>query len=271
MNYRKDRDGSYPLFSPNRSDLKQQCILGAFNFEEKMAHSHYQYLLIDADHTIYDFDRCQEEALEQTFLDFGQTFLPEWHPIYTRLNLAAWDAHERGILTREQIRTVRFSQLAAEVGIHLDPESYHERYVEHLSGIVHYLDTAESSLHELAKSFTLAMITNGLPNVQRPRLSRSSITPLFSAIVISGEISKTKPDPAFFNHTLDQLGNPSPEDCLVIGDNLFADIGGGQNAGMHTCWFNPHGKSNAEPGVTPTFTVRNWDEIKSLLASDSIN
>lgn len=225
----------------------------------------YRYLLIDADHTIYDFDRCQEEALEKTFQDFGQTFRAEWHPIYTRLNLAAWDAHERGILTREQIRTVRFTQLAEEVGIQLDPELYHERYVEHLSGIVHYLDTAEAALHELAKSYKLAMITNGLPNVQRPRLARSSITPLFSAIIISGEISKTKPDPAFFSHTLHQLGNPSPSQCLVIGDNLFADIGGGQNAGMHTCWFNPNGKINGEPGVLPTFTVRNWNEITGML------
>ncbi|MCB0657396.1 MAG: YjjG family noncanonical pyrimidine nucleotidase [Saprospiraceae bacterium] len=225
----------------------------------------YRYLLIDADHTIYDFDRSQAEALERTFAAFEQSFRPEWHSIYTKYNLAAWDAHERGILTREEIRTVRFTQLAKEVGIELDAEAYHERYVENLSQIVHYLDTAEDTLHVLAQHFGLALITNGLPNVQRPRLARSSITPLFKAIVISGEIHRTKPDPDFFAHTVEALGGPAPDECLVIGDNLFADIGGGQQAGMHTCWFNPTGKPNQEPGVQPTYSVRTWMDIRQML------
>lgn len=46
---------------------------------------------------------------------------------------------------------------------------------------------------------------------------------------------------------LAQLPGVRPEQCLMIGDSLTADIAGGRAAGMHTCWFDPADRGAALP------------------------
>ena len=52
----------------------------------------------------------------------------------------------------------------------------------------------------------------------------------------------------------------------MVGDSLTSDIRGGLNAGLHTIWFNPHGKS-LRPGISPEHTICQLSELSSLLAS----
>ena len=52
----------------------------------------------------------------------------------------------------------------------------------------------------------------------------------------------------------------------MVGDSLTSDIRGGLNAGLHTIWFNPHGKS-LRPGISPEYTICQLSELSSLLAS----
>ena len=33
------------------------------------------------------------------------------------------------------------------------------------------------------------------------------------------------------------------DQVLIVGDSLTSDIRGGNNAGIPTCWYNPHGLS----------------------------
>jgi 2-haloacid dehalogenase len=38
------------------------------------------------------------------------------------------------------------------------------------------------------------------------------------------------------------LDSPPKETAVMVGDNLSADIRGGVNYGIATCWYNPHGR-----------------------------
>ena len=49
-----------------------------------------------------------------------------------------------------------------------------------------------------------------------------------------------------------------------LGDSITSDMQGGINAGMHTCWFNPHGKQGRED-IVPEYTVKSLEEIPDLL------
>ncbi len=86
---------------------------------------------------------------------------------------------------------------------------------------------------------TLALVTNGIGEVQRARIARTGIGPFFDAIVISGEVGTSKPGAAIFDLTFAELGNPERETTLMIGDNLSSDIVGGIDYGIDTCWYAP--------------------------------
>ena len=65
-------------------------------------------------------------------------------------------------------------------------------YMEQL--VIHYefLPGAKEVLRELNGHFQLVYITNGLADVQRPRLQLSEIDHLFESIIIADEIGHQK-------------------------------------------------------------------------------
>ena len=51
---------------------------------------------------------------------------------------------------------------------------------------------------------------------------------------------------------------------LMVGDDLLADIKGGLNAGVDTCWFNPGNLEN-KSGITPKYTVSSYEELYRIV------
>lgn len=49
-----------------------------------------------------------------------------------------------------------------------------------------------------------------------------------------------KPNPLFFEHVLKEL-KAKPEECVMIGDRLHADVSGGNHMGMFTIYVKKHG------------------------------
>ena len=45
----------------------------------------------------------------------------------------------------------------------------------------------------------------------------------------------------YFDYVFERIPNFAPEEGLIIGDSLSADIKDGYVAGIDTCWFNPKG------------------------------
>ena len=99
-----------------------------------------------------------------------------------------------------------------------------------------------------------------MKEVQRPRLQKTEIQRFFEIIVVSDEIGVSKPHPGFFEHAFHQMQRPPTEKVLVVGDNLEADIKGGNQSGTDTCWYNPKKRTN-ETGILPNYEISSLEEL----------
>jgi 2-haloacid dehalogenase len=225
----------------------------------------YQWLLFDADDTLFDYVAAEAAALRATFLDHGLPYDPATLATYQRVNRAAWREFEEGRITQVMLRTQRFEHLFADLRVTTDIGAFARAYLEHLGRQAQLVDGALEVVRALARTHQLAIITNGLADVQRPRLAASAIRAHVAALVISEEVGAAKPDRAIFDAAFARMGMPSPSEVLMIGDSLSSDIAGGIGYGLDTCWVNPRGLPG-RADLAPTYEVRHVTELPALLA-----
>ena len=224
----------------------------------------YDWLLFDADNTILDFNQAQRHALKESLTEIGVIFRSQHDQIYDRINRSCWRAYEEGKLTKAMLRYRRFQLFFMEIGLKEDPQTFGERYLIHLSQSTAMVEGALELLTALKDKYQLALVTNGIKEVQRSRLALSGLGTYFSYIAISDEIGVAKPDGAFFDHVFEGLENPAKERTLIIGDNLNADIRGGLDFGIHACWFN-YDRRERYLEVAPTYEITHLAELYSFL------
>jgi len=251
----------------------------------------YELILLDADGTLLDYDRAERHAIETTFRDFGLGFSDQILARYRAVNDALWKELERGNTTSAELRVERFRRLLAEIceaaqesgsaqasaqtpapGIAPvpaaapapDAATLSRCYLRHLAEGSYVIDGAEDICRYMAQRYTLAILTNGIAEVQRSRLSKSVLRDIIPHVIISEEVGLSKPDPRIFEYAMDMLGHPRRETVLMVGDSLSSDIRGGVNAGIHTCWYNPDGATCRED-LAPTYEIRALHELRLLL------
>jgi HAD superfamily hydrolase (TIGR01549 family) len=149
------------------------------------------------------------------------------------------------------------------LGESVSAEAFSETYIDALGKGAFLIPGAEELCDYLASAYPLALVTNGLAKVQRPRFEASTIRRHFRALVISEEVGVAKPAPEIFLRACEALGI-SPGDCLMIGDSLGSDIAGAMNCGMDSCWVNLQGTVN-DTGINSTYEVRSLAEIREIL------
>lgn len=232
----------------------------------KLTSMQFQWLLFDFDNTLVDFTNTSKNALWQSFLDFGSRCTDAIYAQYKDINHQVWTAFERGEMTATHLRIERFARLFEAIEEEPAPPAiFSKRYLENLVALSHAYDGVHELLDELGQNYQLGLITNGLKEVQRPRLELLRMTHHFSTIVVSDEIGVAKPDHAFFDFAYRSLPvAPAKENVLVIGDNLQSDIRGGNNFGHTTCWVS-HGRQN-ESEVQPDFTINGVLGLNGLLS-----
>ncbi len=225
----------------------------------------YTWFLFDADDTLFDYDKAESEALSRTFAQFDCVFDAAYLDAYHTINAQLWRDFERGAIEQERIKTLRFERLFTTIGLRSAPDAvtFSARYLENLGNCAYLLDGAETVITALRGSVHLALITNGLQAVQRPRLERSSIGAAFEVIVISEEVGCSKPRPGIFDVAFARMGQPRKAEVLMIGDSLTSDIKGGSDYGIDTCWYNPN-NTPRPTDLAITYEIRALRELLSL-------
>jgi 2-haloacid dehalogenase len=222
----------------------------------------YTWLLFDADDTLFDYPLAEGKALRSTFEHFGQVYRSEYLRIYQVFNRQVWAEFERGETSAAELRLKRFRLLFGEIDLPLDPPDFSQRYLENLAQASDLFPQAAEVLKALSGRYHIALVTNGLKEVQRPRLERSTIRPLIEKIFISEEMGAAKPTTGFFEAVFKEIGNPAKAEVLIIGDSLTSDIKGGIDYGIDTCWFNPGGKTTT---LLVTFTIASLSKLLEIL------
>lgn len=211
----------------------------------------YQWLLFDADGTVFDYDRAENIALVEVFRLIGVTFDPAYLTAYRSINQALWQAVEKGELTLSRLKVRRFELLLQTIGVAYPPAAFSASYLDCLATCSELVEDAAEVVQALHGKYRIAILTNGLQVVQRERLARSIIRQYIAEIIISEEIGGSKPAREFFATALARLGHPSRREALMIGDSWASDILGAIQYGLDACWYNPEHKPRPDGcGVT---------------------
>lgn len=224
----------------------------------------YEYLLFDADDTLFDFPKASSQAFETMCRTHNIPCTPEVYRLYHEINLELWAAFDRGELTKEFVTLERYVRFLKVLGLERDPAACNRDFLAALGKGVYPLPHAEEVCRELkARGHRMYIITNAVASVQRSRLRGSVFAELFEAAFISEEAGAAKPNKAYFDYVRRQLPGMTDENALVIGDSLTTDMQGANNAGLPCCWVNPAGKR--QEGLRIDYEITGLRELLDIV------
>lgn len=204
-------------------------------------------LLFDIDNTLLDFSAGAMQAMEEIFRAAGLPYAPEMFAVFQVENDKLWARIERGELTIAGLRDVRWQTILARLGLEADGAAMEDAFRDRLHESAVPVAGAPEVLARLHGKYRLCAASNGPYAQQVNRLRRAGMLDAFERLFISGQMGAEKPSRVFFDRCLAQLPGVRPEQCLMIGDSLTADIAGGRAVGMRTCWFDPADRGAAMP------------------------
>lgn len=230
--------------------------------------AHYYCLLFDVDGTILDFAAAEDAALRETLSNFSLSETEETIHKYLQINSALWAALEQGKIRQDKLVVQRFAQLLDALGAAGDPAEMNNYYLSRLSTHADTFEGAEDALRELAEVATLAVVSNGVERVQTGRLESSGLRKYFDDVFISSRVGASKPARKIFDTAIRTLGIENRSKILMIGDSLKADIAGGINAGIDTCWCNFNDEELPADAPQPTYIIHDYEELLRVVMEE---
>jgi YjjG family noncanonical pyrimidine nucleotidase len=229
----------------------------------------YKAILMDSDETLLNFELAEEKALHILFDHLDMDY-DSVSGDYKKINSGCWAAYEKGEMTQKELRIRRFADFLA-----LHPSVYPagevaDYYENALSQQHDELPGAYEAVKEIASRLPIAIVTNGIATIQRPRMENCSLRPFFSEIVISEEVGFSKPRPEMLLLALQKYGYEK-DDAVMIGDRVYTDIASGYNAGIDTVFvLSGEGtKKDAEESDTkPTYILRGIEELYDIMIKE---
>jgi putative hydrolase of the HAD superfamily len=205
----------------------------------------YKHIFFDLDHTIWDFDKNAEEALQELYATFklaeiGLNSCEDFIATYTRHNHRLWALYHLGEITKDQLRDARFKTTFTELGLHVDliPADFEDAYVNLCPTKTNLFPHAHETLAYLQGKYTLHLITNGFKDSVDLKLAGTNLLGYFDQVVVSELVGVNKPHKAIFEHAVNVAGATINE-SIMIGDSIEADIRGALGVGMDAIYFNP--------------------------------
>lgn len=226
----------------------------------------YKTLLFDADGTLFDFAKCEDVALRETLESFDIEATDAVVADYSAINESLWKMLERGEIEKRVLFYRRFELLCEKYGFLRDALEMSKKYAATLAEQVFLLDGAEALCERLSGVADMYIVTNGIDFVQKRRYAKSGFDKYFKGVFISGEIGHEKPAVEFFEHVANAVPDFDKQSALIIGDSLTADIKGGVNFGIDTCWYNPKNKPAPED-MEITNVSLDFDEVYKFIMS----
>ena len=139
----------------------------------------------------------------------------EQHKLAAELDSYQFFNHALGILGHS---------VSMDIADELEQYVYDEGYTEFVSGL-------EDTLMALSNDYKLGLLSNSWLEAPRQALRDNGYGRWFDVMICSFDIGVPKPDPRIFEFALDLLG-VRPQEAVMVGDSLEADVKGALGAGM---------------------------------------
>ena len=224
----------------------------------------YKYILFDVDDTLLDFKKAERRAFDITADEFGLRHNDKIYSAYTEINDSLWKEFQLGRIVQRELVVVRFDRTFKMFGIDADPAGFNSRYLDNLGDQAIPFDDSYDSCLRLSGKYDLYMITNAVAKVQRSRLSKCTLTPLFKDTFISEELGYAKPSEKYFDEVGKRIAGFDRDITLVVGDSPSSDLEGAVRYGMDCCYVNRRGKPLPE-SMQPDYVVNDLYELCDLL------
>ncbi len=221
-------------------------------------------VFFDIDDTLLDFHKAEANGIRQTFIELGIEPTDELIKLYSGINLSQWKLLEKGEITRPELLTRRFDILYSQLGLDISSEKTQSIYEENLSQGAYFLEGAEELLSTLCGRYELYVVSNGTAYVQNRRIEKLGLKKYFKEIFISEYIGFDKPSKEYFDACFAKIPELNKDKSIIVGDSLSSDILGGINAGLITCWYNPH-KAPKNPEIPADYEIQKLSELPELL------
>ncbi|KAK8897491.1 hypothetical protein M9Y10_015446 [Tritrichomonas musculus] len=234
----------------------------------------YEYILFDADGTLYDFPYAEEHAIQETWDAYKIPVNEITLTCFRKHNIFCWKQLEEGLIGYDALQPKRFELMFGELGYNeINPSKFNHDYIDNITKHSKLFPQSLEVLKELKnRGYKLFIITNGIYSFQKEPFNREETKNIFEKVFYSQILNVCKPDKKFFDHVFKGIGleNVSAEErkkkVIVVGDSLTSDIQGGINANLDTIWFNPN-KTPVNEKVKPTFVINQLNELLDYFPS----
>jgi HAD superfamily hydrolase (TIGR01549 family) len=234
-------------------------------------------VLFDLDDTLFDHTSAARAALRNVhaqhacFASWRFEDLERAHARFledTHLDVLA------GTKTVDEARLERFRRLFAAAGVAIDPETLESTAMAYRRGYIegrHPVHGALEVLAAIAPHARIGIVSNNIKAEQEAKVTLCGFDPYIDALVVSGEIGISKPDPRIFHVALEQLGVRA-DDAVMVGDSWTADIEGARAAGIRAIWFNRMREACPDPscGVEELSSLQPVDTALAMILSLSV-
>ena len=229
----------------------------------------YKHLFFDLDHTLWDLEKNSAETLSEIFTihqlqKFGISSLEAFTNKYSKVNEFMWEQFRLGNIDKPTLRNGRFAITLQHFGVQDEmrlAKILADDYISRSPDKTHLLPETKETLDYLKDGYSLYIITNGFPEVQKRKLTASGLDTHFKNVFISEEIGIKKPEKGIFDFALKSTGAIAAE-AIMIGDNYTIDIMGAKNSGIDQVWYNPKREVEVEKA---TYEIYSLGELKRIL------
>lgn len=223
-------------------------------------------LLWDIDGTLLNFEKAENYAIKKCFEIFGLGECTDEMVVrYSLINRKYWESLERGEIKKPQVLRGRFEEFFKSENINFDRiDDFNAEYQVRLGDKVFFCDNGLETVTALKGKIKQYAVTNGTYVAQSRKLTQSGLIDIFDGVFISDKIGYEKPSVEFFEAVQSEIGGFSHDEVMIIGDSLTSDMRGGNNAGILTCWYNPHGAEN-NYGIKVDCEIKNIAEILDII------
>ena len=225
----------------------------------------YDVFLFDADGTLFDYDKAEENALKIMFDNCKFNYSENIRSKYRGINSQVWESYEKGEISKTELQTLRFLRLFNDIGVYYDAKIFNEKYLNELGKGSFLIDGALGICKKITScNKSIYIVTNGILATQKARIEHSKIKEYISDFFVSEFIGFQKPHSQYFEYVFSHIPHIEKDRFLIIGDSLSADIAGGNNAGIDSCWFNKSGDINST-NILPTYEINKLNELNKYI------
>lgn len=226
----------------------------------------YKAIIFDLDNTLLDYSQsertCMQQALEHYRLHEDLTWEEFWST-FGPINFNYWMKRVQNNHDIRQVLEHSFTDTFLRLKREFNQfREISETYWGLFCSSNHMEPNADLILEHLHGDYALGVISNGIGEAQRKRLTTGGLFHYFDSFIISDEVKCWKPDPQIFELALQELA-VGPGEVLYIGDSLTDDYEGATRAGIDFCYYNRRGTSLSDHH-RPTYMIRDLLEIKDL-------